>query len=49
MCNRNHEHRMIAGERGNTWALEEKGGGRRLEARQKVYLKDERSKEVGTQ
>jgi len=39
MENRNNEHRMIAAERGNTWAGEEKSGGGRLEAPQKEYLK----------
>ena len=36
---RNDEHRMTATERGNTWAGEEKSGGRRLEVQQKGCLK----------
>jgi len=39
MGNRNYEHRMTAAERGNTWAGEEKSGGRRLEVPQKECLK----------
>jgi hypothetical protein len=39
MGNRNHEHRTIAAERGNTLVSEEKGGGPPLEARRKGYLK----------
>jgi len=39
MEDRNYEHRMTAGERGNILASEEKGVGSPLEARQKGYLK----------
>ena len=48
--NRNYEHRMTAVERGNILALEEKGVGPPLEARQKGYLKmkDDNLKKVGT-
>ena len=48
--NRNHEHRMIAVERGNILASEEKGVGPPLEARQKGYLKmkGETPETVGT-
>jgi hypothetical protein len=51
MGNRNYEHQMIAVERGNILASEEKGGGYSLEVRQKGYLKtkDDNLKKVGTQ
>ena len=40
MGNRKNEHRMTAAaERANTWAEEEKSGGRRLEVPQKECLK----------
>ena len=39
MEDRNYERRMIVGVRGNTWASEERGGGRLLGAQQKGYLK----------
>ena len=46
---RNSEHRMTARERGNTWASEEKSGGRQSEARYKGYLKVRGEEEIVTQ
>ena len=48
MGNRSYEHQMIAVERGNILASEEKGGGYPLEARKKGYLKI-KDDNVGTQ
>jgi len=38
MGDRNYEHRMTGGERGNTWAREEKSGDYQWGAQQKGFL-----------